>query len=109
MICYEQLIPAIYGMGGCGDGGIIHLKFKLCLQSNHNRKRRSQIKEYKKIFKTLLNKYNFTCIHCGEKEEKKLTIDHILPISKGGGDEIDNLQILCRSCNSKKGTRIEVV
>jgi 5-methylcytosine-specific restriction endonuclease McrA len=53
----------------------------------------------------LLFKYKFKCVKCGEKEESKLTIDHIHPYSKGGPDDYSNLQILCKSCNSKKGTK----
>lgn len=41
------------------------------------------------------------CAICGN--ESNPTIDHIIPISKGGHDGIDNLQVLCGSCNSKKG------
>ncbi len=47
---------------------------------------------------------NFTCRKCGSR--KNLEIDHIFPVSKGGDNTIENLQTLCKSCNSKKGNRI---
>ena len=34
---------------------------------------------------------------------RNFTVDHILPQSKGGGDALGNLQLLCGACNSKKG------
>lgn len=46
----------------------------------------------------------WACLHCGATAN--LSLDHIYPWSLGGPDEIDNLQTLCRSCNSKKGARI---
>lgn len=46
----------------------------------------------------------FACLHCGAKTN--LTLDHIHPWSLGGSDEIDNLQTLCRPCNSRKGARV---
>lgn len=51
----------------------------------------------------LLKKAKHKCQACGSTE--KLEVDHILPISKGGDGRIENLQILCRSCNRKKRTR----
>lgn len=41
------------------------------------------------------------CAYCGST--KNLTIDHIIPICRGGSDDIKNLQCLCRDCNRKKG------
>ena len=36
---------------------------------------------------------------------RNMTVDHIIPQSKGGGDHFDNLQLLCGACNSTKGSR----
>ena len=47
---------------------------------------------------------NYTCRICG-RTGIKLTIDHIIPFTKGGKTIITNLQTLCTSCNSKKGYR----
>lgn len=41
------------------------------------------------------------CEYCKTKEN--LTVDHIKPVSKGGSDNIENLQCLCWLCNRKKG------
>lgn len=57
----------------------------------------------RKEWKALCAKYDNRCLACGQK--KRLEIDHIIPISKGGHNSIDNVQPLCRSCNSKKYVR----
>ena len=41
------------------------------------------------------------CANCGEKED--LVLDHIVPLAKGGGSQLDNLQLLCATCNRIKG------
>ena len=44
------------------------------------------------------------CRACGTTED--LTLDHVHPWSVGGPDTADNLQVLCRPCNSSKGDRV---
>ncbi|MBI5713794.1 MAG: HNH endonuclease [Chloroflexi bacterium] len=47
--------------------------------------------------------YNYRCLCCGKQEpEIKLTRDHVVPLTQGGSDSIDNIQPLCTRCNSKK-------
>ncbi len=49
----------------------------------------------------------YTCAFCGRKSDKKIfEVDHIMPMNAGGKSVLDNLQILCRSCNSRKSDKV---
>jgi 5-methylcytosine-specific restriction endonuclease McrA len=54
-------------------------------------------------FGILVSMYGSFCGKCKTKTD--LTVDHVVPISLGGKSNIENLQILCRSCNSSKSNR----
>ena len=41
------------------------------------------------------------CMKCGSK--KNLEIDHVVPLARGGSSRLENLQLLCRDCNRRKG------
>lgn len=53
-------------------------------------------------WRTVLNLYGNRCLACGANE---VTIDHIVPISRGGRNTVDNVQPLCGTCNTRKLTK----
>jgi 5-methylcytosine-specific restriction endonuclease McrA len=59
--------------------------------------------------KTRLLRQTDVCAICGKKfvDMKEVTIDHIVPLSKGGPDIHQNMQLAHRSCNQEKGNLIE--
>jgi predicted restriction endonuclease len=59
--------------------------------SEAKRKWRQSIKE----------KWNHECAYCGSDEV--LTLDHIVPRSKGGSDRVTNVLCACKRCNHSKG------
>lgn len=69
---------------------------------------RSYVKiPYKEITlsrRNVLHRDNYTCQYCGDRRHD-LTIDHIVPRSKGGEDSWENVVAACLKCNVKKGDR----
>jgi hypothetical protein len=58
-------------------------------------------------WETLKKQCGNKCLMCGEIEPNiKLTEDHIVPLSKGGTDYIENIQPLCLACNTRKHTKV---
>ena len=58
-------------------------------------------KHSKREWEKKKQQYDNRCAYCGRKI-KKLTKDHIIPVSLGGVNTIDNIVPCCRKCNSKK-------
>jgi 5-methylcytosine-specific restriction endonuclease McrA len=54
--------------------------------------------------KNVLIRDGFRCAYCGSPKFK-LTIDHIIPKSKGGKSNFENCVAACKPCNTKKGDR----
>ncbi|MFN6472578.1 MAG: HNH endonuclease [Nostoc sp. SerVER01] len=52
----------------------------------------------------LIEKYGMKCYWCGcQLTPESLTIDHYIPLSKGGSNKIKNLRLACNGCNNKRG------
>src|SRR3990167_4466169 len=102
-----KLFPEITGMNHWNwKGGYENRLF-------HNRKRRMMKKNVSgshtlEQWQELKKKYNYMCLCCKKVEPFiTLTQDHITPISKGGNNDISNIQPLCARCNCQKYTEIK--
>jgi hypothetical protein len=60
---------------------------------------------YKRQRERILARDGHRCRACGAT--KKLHIDHIVPVSKGGTSDDGNLQVLCEKCNTSKGAKTD--
>lgn len=56
-----------------------------------------------KLKRAALERDGGCCFYCGS-DEGLLEGDHYVPLSKGGGWELDNIVTACRSCNQRKGS-----
>jgi 5-methylcytosine-specific restriction endonuclease McrA len=78
-----------------------HRPGKNARQSIRNRKLSNN--PFEIINKDLKRVYRSECWRCGTKEN--LSMDHIVPITRGGNHAVGNIMTLCRSCNSSKGNK----
>jgi hypothetical protein len=69
-----------------------------------NKERRKYLKQMRRA---VWEKSNGKCWYCGVKFhwDEPLTVDHLIPTTRGGIDHLDNLVPCCSLCNSQKGTR----
>lgn len=106
-----EAAPEIWNLGdGCGGSVMECIKKALeangCLfparRSGSGAKRKLPTKKVLAVAR----RHGFQCAYCScELDEETFTVDHKVPVSKGGTDDLENLVPACRSCNSSKGAR----
>lgn len=68
-------------------------------------RRRAAANRLRQVRHLVFARDGHACLRC--RTNSDLCADHITPVAKGGTDELDNLQTLCRTCNLSKGAKIE--
>jgi 5-methylcytosine-specific restriction endonuclease McrA len=89
-------------------GGVSLKKGYSAIHENNRRSLKAKSKEQftEDEWEIVKKVCGYMCLGClREEPEISLTRDHIIPLSKGGSNGIDNIQPLCKSCNSSKGAK----
>ena len=77
-------------------------------KNNYAKKQRSIMTN--DLREAIKNRDNYTCCICGNsvlhEPNLLLEVDHIIPVSRGGKTEANNLQTLCWRCNRAKSNKI---
>lgn len=71
---------------------------------------RNKISE--RIQQQVRNRANYLCEFCHANEQwqyVRFTVDHVIPVSLGGSDNLDNLTLACFHCNRRKTNRLTAV
>lgn len=96
-------------LSGNWRGGIDTPEHRSWIKNKRNRILRSHARgnhSYEE-WKELKAEYGFMCLNCKKVEPTiSLTEDHIIPLSKGGSDDISNIQPLCKICNLHKFVKV---
>ena len=84
----------------CNAGGTPHVRLT---QSGlfQNESKRPTAEVWLSLRATVFERDDYTCQYCG-KRGGNLHCDHVIPVSRGGGNELSNLATACAACNMAK-------
>lgn len=74
------------------------------MQKTHSEYKRNY--RYGNVWMDVFNR-DGCCVECGSLND--LTIDHVIPVSLNGKSTLENMRVLCRSCNTRSGHRGRVL
>ena len=106
----DKFMPVLSKRHGTHAKRIFHRLMKKSSTLRSTLKRRS--KEYEVVFKIslptirnlLLRHYSKPCIYCNNiLDVSNMVCDHIIPLSSGGPSVVNNLEMICKRCNIRKG------
>ena len=106
----DKFMPVLSKRHGTQSKRIFHRLMKKSSTLRSTLKRRS--KEYEVVFKIslptirnlLLRHYSKPCIYCNNiLDVSNMVCDHIIPLSSGGPSVVNNLEMICKRCNIRKG------
>lgn len=91
------------------ERAIVDRFYVVITPQKHSKKKRKRTHVPRGMRREVFKRDNYTCCECGARKSDGATlhVDHVIPVSKGGTDELDNLQTLCSDCNLNKSNMIQ--
>ena len=85
------------------------IQIMLITRSNERRIRPTKRVSWPKGLKqSLMKRQGNTCVYCGHRRiARSMDIDHMVPVVRGGSNDMDNLQVICSPCNQRKGDQTD--
>lgn len=105
----EKILPIVNEMSCTVFGHIcpVFVTAEDYTETGKARKKGRYIPDKTKI--KIARRDNYTCQICGKNlKDEELEFDHVIPISKGGCSEENNIRLTCFKCNRSKGNKIEI-
>ncbi len=103
--------PPIWETGDGYGGGLIVMMQEAAEQHGFYARTSTPSFTQRRVIKDIVERDGHQCSYCDKTLNTVLdrtanpTVDHVIPRSRGGGDELSNLVLACQSCNSSKGAR----
>tara|TARA_R110002020_G_scaffold23434_1_gene77906 strand:- start:1406 stop:1891 length:486 start_codon:yes stop_codon:yes gene_type:complete len=106
----KKFLPRLKEFHGTHSQGVFHRLMKKSSTLRSTLKRRS--KEYEVEFnislttirELFLSNYGSPCKYCDNiLDVRNMVCDHVVPLSCGGPSTVNNLEMICRRCNTRKG------
>lgn len=99
-----QILDAVYEIARDRDEENAEIRERNRKRKRKQREEFGRDKISKSTREDVFDADNYKCTYCGSSEF--LQIDHVIPLSKGGTNDRENLTTACRSCNLSKGNKL---
>ena len=107
---YPESIPQVIHDAVCNVFGHICPVFFVCesVSETSEERRRGRYIPFK-IKMRVVRRDNYTCQHCNRHlKDDEVEFDHIIPVSKGGSSEEQNIRLTCFDCNREKSNQVQI-
>ncbi len=84
---------------------VVNFRYWVGPESLSDRFKEITVSQWRVLRQAIFDRDGRACRYCGATD-RPLSIDHVVPLIRGGGYEPENLVVACQNCNSRKGSKL---